>query len=869
VETVGGLVGRRVRELAAIEARLTVAVGAAVRQLLRQVSARVPVTAVAASGSLTAASGAGFLSSTSLFTIGEAHGWWADAVDVHVRQEVYRAWSRGFFTTRDGELLFSSLQAADDYLGRVKDRLVYGAAGPVLPDRAFEVARVSISDELARGSSLSTVSARLASDFGWDVDGRFWRGRYDELTVRLDGLLDPVGPPGSVERLAAQYSDPAVNRLQALRAEAARNIDRVKSEWEVRAERIARTECLPADAKVTSGRVTAAYRRLYDGEWVTVRLGSGHELSGTPNHPMLTQRGWVGLGELTEHDRVLHHRGQVQGTGAPGDEDVEAPPASIGELFDALAAVGVVERRRAGEPDFHGDGMDGDVDVALPDGVLLVGDFAAVNEGAVDGLLEGSDLRDVAFDAFCAPFPRGGAVDEPHGLARGAQPDSGLPEDAGDDALGYAELAAKRLQRPSRLVLLDDGVGWEVCAEAGVVAALEAGEGGGLAGTTGDAADVEDVLDLPLGEAGGGSYGRGALAGEVALDDVVSVEVGHFTGHVYNLSTVDGYFTTGTYYTGNTTAAYNAGTLEALHVEGAGVKVWVATNDARTRDEHLQAHLQCVPLDDEFDVGGTRMAMPGDPSAPAELVVNCRCTLVGADDCAQAAELYGFAGVEDEAARRGMELPEAEAFTDPNDEPWTVSLQLSGKLREAAVSAMERVAARFPQLARDVWVGPGDADHPANRIANGWVERDDPHSVNISVSQAKMHPDWLAQMRKDQKDRGLLPGVPDVYDGWEEIVTHELGHIAHNKVGIGVFKDQVEAELRGSHGIDLDLSGEFFHITDVVQLMELQELRAALGVYATTKTAEFLADAFCDGMLSPSPTVYGLAVLSVVRRLLR
>jgi SPP1 gp7 family putative phage head morphogenesis protein len=57
-------------------------------------------------------------------------------------------------------------------------------------------------------------------------------------------------------------------------------------------------------------------------------------------------------------------------------------------------------------------------------------------------------------------------------------------------------------------------------------------------------------------------------------------------------------------------------------------KGWVAILDAKTRDSHASAHGQRVPMDMPFDVGGTPMMYPGDPSAPANEVINCRCTLL-------------------------------------------------------------------------------------------------------------------------------------------------------------------------------------------------------------------------------------------------
>ena len=57
-------------------------------------------------------------------------------------------------------------------------------------------------------------------------------------------------------------------------------------------------------------------------------------------------------------------------------------------------------------------------------------------------------------------------------------------------------------------------------------------------------------------------------------------------------------------------------------------KEWLATLDGRTRHEHGAVDGQRVPLDGKFNVGGYKMEYPGDMSAPAHLVYNCRCTMI-------------------------------------------------------------------------------------------------------------------------------------------------------------------------------------------------------------------------------------------------
>lgn len=57
-------------------------------------------------------------------------------------------------------------------------------------------------------------------------------------------------------------------------------------------------------------------------------------------------------------------------------------------------------------------------------------------------------------------------------------------------------------------------------------------------------------------------------------------------------------------------------------------KKWSATGDERTRINHAYADGQIVPKDKPFIVGGYELMHPGDGSlgAPAEEVINCRCT---------------------------------------------------------------------------------------------------------------------------------------------------------------------------------------------------------------------------------------------------
>jgi hypothetical protein len=76
-------------------------------------------------------------------------------------------------------------------------------------------------------------------------------------------------------------------------------------------------------------------------------------------------------------------------------------------------------------------------------------------------------------------------------------------------------------------------------------------------------------------------------------------------------------------------SASNAGTLAGAKASDLPIeKYWIATKDSRTRPEHLAAEEQNPKgMDEMFNVGEDMMEMPGDSSASAENVINCRCVL--------------------------------------------------------------------------------------------------------------------------------------------------------------------------------------------------------------------------------------------------
>jgi hypothetical protein len=176
------------------------------------------------------------------FTLGQVREWWEEGIDEHLVQRVAGLYAAGRASSTDLPASARSLDASGEYLGRVRDRLSRTAQPPIW-EEAFNTARVALAQETARGSGINEISRRLGAELQWTgQDVGFWTDRRDSAASAIDSILDRVGPPGDPVREAMRLNDPEVRELQAARTEAQLRLDRDQSQWQVRAERIARTE---------------------------------------------------------------------------------------------------------------------------------------------------------------------------------------------------------------------------------------------------------------------------------------------------------------------------------------------------------------------------------------------------------------------------------------------------------------------------------------------------------------------------------------------------------------------------------------------------------------------------------------------------
>lgn len=304
--------------------------------------------------------------------------------------------------------------------------------------------------------------------------------------------------------------------------------------------------CFPAGVVVAGPRSQAATRRLYQGELVVLATASGQQLALTGNHPVLTGGGWVPAHLLQEGDEVVRST-RAEGATALVVPDEHQMPSRIEDVWGSLG-VPLLDAVESSPEDFHGDGQHGQVDVVWADGTLddrllpaltqhgREGNFARAAGAALtfhgQGAPELLDLaeaphpgRPVGLDdlrlALLRRLPsRAGEA----GLAHPSALDSSVGEDSGDRTARSAVLLGKAVFAGAAEVGLDDRLG-----------------GQGEPSTRWDAPGGPLTVQTRDGYAARGRDLLQRLAGQVELDRLIEVRRVEWSGHVYSLTSAEGW----------------------------------------------------------------------------------------------------------------------------------------------------------------------------------------------------------------------------------------------------------------------------------------------------------------------------------------
>nr|DAL53514.1 MAG TPA_asm: minor capsid protein [Caudoviricetes sp.] len=305
--------------------------------------------------------------------------------------------------------------------------------------------------------------------------------------------------------------------------------------------------CVLPDTKIIAPDIEAITRSKYSGEIVEIGTPDGTRLSVTPNHIMLTARGWVRAKNIVEGDKIIRYCGRAESV-------VESNPTNnnsvttIEELFATLVEASTMPplRMPVTTEYFKGDVVpDSEVDVIFINSELrheldfstskLISDVLLVGTGegdersltgncslakflvgaglVADGIMSGSQIASILL---------GGSVShhELVGFRRPSDYDSRLFKTAIDNGAADAEFLSDSVLTDSRIVHNNDAVNIEIDSNA-----LEFNTTSNEASFDSTSSDAIKIGDL-----------IGAFSSFVAFDDVVFVSNKFYSGHVYDTS---------------------------------------------------------------------------------------------------------------------------------------------------------------------------------------------------------------------------------------------------------------------------------------------------------------------------------------------
>lgn len=130
--------------------------------------------------------------------------------------------------------------------------------------------------------------------------------------------------------------------------------------------------CLFDDSFITSGYgISSVSKRRFEGVKVTITTASGNKLSVTPNHPILTGRGWVPAELINLSDKLALQSGAKRVANVNGDDyNIES---RVDKIFDSFGRDFEVVSAEVptSAPDFHSDGINNEVAVVNSKRLLL------------------------------------------------------------------------------------------------------------------------------------------------------------------------------------------------------------------------------------------------------------------------------------------------------------------------------------------------------------------------------------------------------------------------------------------------------------------------------------------------------------------
>jgi SPP1 gp7 family putative phage head morphogenesis protein len=289
------------------------------------------------------------------------------------------------------------------------------------------------------------------------------------------------------------------------------------------------------------------WRRMYFGPMIALRFDGG-VVEVTPNHPLLTARGWLPAEAINEQDELIQceaHRALAV------DENENQRQTTLAEVFDALRSIVPSEAAPGFLFNFHGDIPKEDVDTIRADHLLpgdritatvqLIGEqYLARPDGRIlnqDIVCGGSHVGETDGTRCLNELASSGETHLPHaepiGSAAVAPFNAIAFQQHGDRPSGAGELSGEAQFAFAGHVARDNSLLGKVCASV-------------LAGRNSaryhDATSPEFLAEIVRvhADSAGGVNNQGAPSYKALR--VVDKRIRDFAGHVFTMETKSGWF---------------------------------------------------------------------------------------------------------------------------------------------------------------------------------------------------------------------------------------------------------------------------------------------------------------------------------------
>jgi hypothetical protein len=303
---------------------------------------------------------------------------WREAVELILNGEILKALGVAFERILGPGSGWEGREFTTNYLAEVRNRMVR------IPDEVFDLVAGQISQGVNLGDSIPELAMRVDNVLSTTKSER-WRNRA-VVVARTEAIGAMNAGRLEAFKIVAEDEDGPMEKLW-LATEDSRTRE---THQEADGQRVALAspfsvglaqlqfpgdpsgppqeviQCVIESTKVAWPRqaLYGSTRRRHYGPLVQLITAEGHDLTVTPNHPVLTPTGYIPAGLLSKGQDVL-------ATPEPPSPEVHNAPFCVEEIHSALSQAGESERVMGSRMDFHGDGSpDDEVEIVSANGDL-------------------------------------------------------------------------------------------------------------------------------------------------------------------------------------------------------------------------------------------------------------------------------------------------------------------------------------------------------------------------------------------------------------------------------------------------------------------------------------------------------------------